>query len=171
VFLLLNFNEKSKKMKSKTSIIVVLSILFLCGLCKKDDNTSNSSGGSGIMTATIDGSSWSANASMLYYLDVDAPVGATIIGQSVPDAKEIYFHFPGKIAVGTFTITASSSGVTAYFADTPNKIEYNAISGTIAITKKENDKISGTFNFIGQLDGGSATIAVDGVFSDVKKTL
>ncbi|TFV96008.1 hypothetical protein E4S40_07215 [Algoriphagus kandeliae] len=52
---------------------------------------------------------------------------------------------------------------------TANQVVHTASSGTLTITKLDNDKVSGTFSFVAQpaTGGGSEVIITNGKFTDV----
>ncbi|MFZ4522945.1 MAG: hypothetical protein ACOYNC_14645 [Bacteroidales bacterium] len=145
-------------MKSLSIILVAfVSTTLLFSSCKKSESTPDPVKPSGTFTFKVDGTAVtvdSANA-VLYNLGVspfnrEIDVYAYKAGQQV---LEMHFH----PTAGTYAASTSFDG--AWLTYDEGVDTYDSQSGSLVLTTCDtvNNKIAGTFNFVGKIYGGAAT--------------
>jgi hypothetical protein len=138
-------------------ILIIFSASLLISSCKKSESTPEPEPAPASFTFKVDGTAVTADSAnaVLYSLGVapynrEIDVYAFKAGQQV---LEMHFH----PAAATYPASASFDG--AWLTYDQGAETYDSQSGTLSLTTCDtvNNKITGTFNFIGKVYGGTAT--------------
>ncbi len=148
-------------MNSRLVSIVVLGGALVFGACKKDDgnptNSNNSNTTSGSFTFKVDGTAItvdSANA-VLYTLGIPPNNREIDVYAFKGGSQVLEMHFLPR--TGSQTAAQNFSG--AWLTYEASNVDYHSQSGTLNLTTCDTTggRFEGTFNFVGQPFGGSAT--------------
>jgi hypothetical protein len=144
---------------------VVSAGLSSCHKTEEAEEESNS------FAATINGAKFNSNLTTAkYYRDTNSTgsnadrIWLAVTSQSLSPVAAIALNIDTAVGVGTYTVhpTSFMDTVNAYYYTTSTGAAYTARAGSVTITSKANDRIKGTFNFIGRNSAGSPndTVAV-----------
>tara|TARA_R110002020_G_scaffold48223_18_gene137468 strand:+ start:67 stop:513 length:447 start_codon:yes stop_codon:yes gene_type:complete len=144
-------------MKKSLLIFFVFAALSFSSCSDDDDQLPE---GSLNVEATVNGQEWKASGNSR----VTSVAGVTIfaIGAGAVDKSNIAITLDGE-KTGTFDLNGR-----ALYTDAAQTVN-NATSGTITITKLENNKVSGTFSFRASpmVGSGPETVVENGKFTDI----
>lgn len=121
--------------------------------CGGDGNTGpNNGANNGSMSATVDGSGWSASN-----VAATRTAGFVGVGAGASDASTISFAFPDH--TGTFTVGGQDGTNASYISGGKS---WSAVfgsggSGTITVTTLSATRVAGTFSFVAPASAGGAT--------------
>jgi len=153
-------------MKKLILVLICISILFNMG-CKKDSSTA----GPASLSATIDGTVWTANQVSGI---ASAKTAATSITAKNAAGEQLivafYSHDTGTI---TFKYNdAYSFGTYATTGDSYSTYNSNSPLGnvTISVFDKTQKIISGSFSFVGKNSSGDKKTITEGKFANVPYT-
>lgn len=110
--------------------------------------------------ATIDGVAWEGSGNSR--ITTVGGFTAFAIGAGATDRSSLALTLTQE-RTGTFDLAGNAVWTTA------NLVVHNATSGTLTITKLENNKVSGTFSFRARpaLGGGTEVNIANGTFTDI----
>ena len=141
-------------------IIFLSFFIGLIGLaaCNKDDDTG--SNGDCALSAKVDGTDWCGSANFTV-TDLGPAGVVTSVGAGNANMEAIGLQFFDN-KTGTFDLSNSVANWTV------DGKAHLSTSGTLTVSKFENDKISGTFNFEAQATDGTTVSVTDGEFNDLE---
>lgn len=126
-------------------LIVFVFMLFSCTKSNNVDDNPNCQ-----MTAKVDNTDFCGSGNFVH----DSSTGVLTIQATNSNTAEIIQFTINAAAVGSFSLNTEGSNFGAYIINTST---YFTKSGTLVITKLNNDFVEGTFSFIGELLGVSET--------------
>jgi len=145
-----------KSQATRIILMAFLAIALIAGCNKDNDNTNN--GGGCQMTAKVDGADFCGSG---YYAH-DPNTGVMTIQATNASTMETIQVTINNAGVGSFQFGLGTDAA----GYTKNQDSYISISGTMNITKFENNVVEGNISFVGQILGGTATKAItNGSFS------
>lgn len=152
-----------KNLKKVMFLVVAIFALALSS-CSSDDSSDENQTETDYIKFKYKGTAYAFDSGYQSSMTLDV-IGSEGIDDSY---KQIALHMPLDPSVGSHTVVYDLSNLTttyqASFTFMGIDNTFNATSGTIKITTNNSERIEGTFNFSGTLDGQKVEIT-DGSFS------
>lgn len=149
-------------------IYLIVALTVISESCKKDNDDGTPATK---MSCKIDGATWSSTLRVTQFYDNKFSITGTAL-----DGKVINIVINGN-AKGTYQLATGQLGFVATYkasvAASTNDI-YTALTGTVVLTKVEDNKISGTFLFSAyrptDILNANPLKITEGVFNDLEYT-
>lgn len=137
--------------------LALLAFVLAFMACSSDDELPQ---GALNVEMTIDGVAWKGSGNSR--IENVAGFTAFAIGAGATDRSSLAMTTTEE-RTGNFNLAGNAAWITS------DQVVYNAISGTMTITKLENNKVSGTFSFKARpaLGGGTEVNITNGSFTDI----
>ncbi|GAB2493593.1 MAG: hypothetical protein EP311_06500 [Cytophagales bacterium] len=137
--------------------LALLAFVLAFMACSSDDEVPQ---GALNVEMTIDGVAWKGAGNSR--IENVAGFTAFAIGAGATDRSSLALTMTEE-RTGNFNLAGNAVWITS------DQVVHNAISGTLTITKLENNKVSGTFSFKARpaLGGGTEVNITNGSFTDV----
>jgi Family of unknown function (DUF6252) len=154
---------------TKTFRYVIVFFLVASFGCSKDSIDDDKKFNYGTMEAKIDGS-LKVLPPLMPVLDVSNNGNISVYG--LKDDIGITVRFPD--AIGTYQFSNDEASATLSFGDPFDffdanndgpVIDYYAIEGSITLTETNDERVTGTFNFIGENYDGATRAVTEGKFN------
>lgn len=153
----------------KKTIIFVFGLCTLWGTqsCNKNHETPDSTVGSGVVVATVDGRAWSS-LTTVGGADFNNVLGTTTITAIASDGSSIVLAVPSGISLGKEYTVAGGTLDAQYKSDAAATIVYAAVgsfgSGTVVFSEATTRRLKGAFQFTGISNGLPDVVVTDGTF-------
>ncbi|MFN0013639.1 MAG: DUF6252 family protein [Saprospiraceae bacterium] len=155
-------------MQIKTTLFWGLCTLVLGISCNKNHETGDSTVGSGVVTATVDGRGWASLTTVGGATFVNA-IGTTTITATAADGSAIVLAVPSGITLGKEYTVAAGTLTAQYKSNAATPIVYAATgslgSGTVVFSEATTRKLTGTFQFTASAAGQTDLIVSGGIFN------
>ena len=155
-------------MQKILSMLMLMTMLILSSCDKEDDGGSNSGGGDSF-ECEIDGTAHKISGKFAFAQKVDAEVFA-IYGsedQTKSGFKNVYISMKSVPAKGVYDLSKSDVG-SGNILETSSGTLYNSNfpggSGTLEVTEKTDNRIKGSFSFVGATGQGAKKTVTKGKF-------
>ncbi|MEL6123046.1 MAG: hypothetical protein AAFQ02_07230 [Bacteroidota bacterium] len=135
--------------------------LTLLVACSDDDDAGNAGGSSDDQfSATIDGQSYEISGRFAFAEPIDDDLFAVYGSedQSTPGFTNVFLSFEGRPTVGTYDLSLGSGTLGTWINTGSGETFISGFtggSGTAEVTEITDDRIKGTFSFVGVDVGGS----------------
>ncbi|MEQ1746057.1 MAG: DUF6252 family protein [Saprospiraceae bacterium] len=154
-------------MQIKTTLFCGLLALVFAVSCNKNHETADSTVGSGVVTANVDGRTWASLTTVGGATFVNIH-GTTTITATASDGSVIVLAVPSGITLGKEYTVANGLLTAQHKSDAAATIIYAATgalgSGTVIFSEATTRKLTGTFQFTAIAAGQTDLVVTGGIF-------